>query len=87
MPTAAELAEIKAVSPIVQLIDERMNQKIRAQYTLNDELKFARIGLGALMGPSVYTFEPGEQDALLAFGAFVQGVRQWGRDQRAALGL
>ena len=41
--------------------------------------------VGAALG--AYAFEPGEQDALLAFGAHVESCRQWGREQRAALGL
>ena len=45
----------------------------------------ARIGVGVALG--AYQFQPGESDALLAFGAHVEGVRQWGRAQRAALGL
>lgn len=76
---------IKAASPHAQLIAERMETKIRAKYTLSDEQYFARIGVGAALG--LYAFEPGEQDELLAFGAFVEGVRQWGRDERAKLGL
>lgn len=82
----AELKEqIKAASPHVQLIYERTEQKIRAVYSINDEAKFARIGVGAALG--VYTFGPGEQDELMAFGAYVEAARQWGRDERALLGL
>ena len=33
------------------------------------------------------TFEPGEQESLLAFGDFVEACRATGREQRAALGL
>ena len=83
--TDALKAQIKAASPHVQLIYERTEQKIRAQYSVNDEAKFARIGVGAALG--AYTFGPGEQDELLAFGAYVEAARQWGRDQRGALGL
>jgi hypothetical protein len=35
----------------------------------------------------VYTFEPGEQAELLAFGAYVEQCRQWSRDEKAKLGL
>lgn len=85
--TDALREQIKAVSPHVALISERMIQKIRAQYTQDDEMYFARIGIGALMGPTVYTLQAGEQAALLAYGVFIEGIRQWGRDERAKLGL
>jgi len=78
-------AQIKAASPIVKLISARMLQKIRDAYSAEDEAYFARIGVGVALG--AYTFAPGEQEELLAFGAFVEGVRQWGRDERAKLGL
>ena len=76
---------IKAESPHCRLITERMEQRIRERYSLSDEQFFSRIGVGVALG--AYTFGAGEQDALLAFGAYVEGVRQWGRDERAKLGL
>jgi len=79
------VAKIKAASPHVQLIYERTEQKIRARYSISDEAKFARIGVGAALG--VYTFGTGEQDELLAFGSFVESARAWGRAERAKLGL
>jgi hypothetical protein len=78
-------AQIKATSPHCSLIAERMEMRIRARYSLSDEQYFARIGVGVALGS--YTFEPGEQDALIAFGAHVEAARQWGRDERAKLGL
>lgn len=77
--------QIKAASPHCALIAERMEARIRSKYSLSDEQYFARIGVGAALG--VYTFEPGEQDEMLAFGAWVESARQWGRDERAKLGL
>ncbi len=77
--------QIKAASPHCALIAERMEARIRSKYSLSDEQYFARIGVGAALG--VYTFEPGEQDELLAFGAYVEACRQWGCDERAKLGL
>lgn len=77
--------QIKAASPQVALIYERTEQKIRAVYSINDEAKFARIGVGAALG--VYAFGAGEQDELIAFGAFVEAAREWGRGERALLGL
>mgnify|MGYP003421246683 FL=1 len=76
---------IKAASPHCRLITERMEMRISSKYSLSDEQYFARIGVGAALG--AYTFAPGEQDELLAFGAYVEAARQWGRDERAKLGL
>lgn len=76
---------IKASSRACQLIAEEMQQRIRAQYSVEDEQYFARIGVGAALG--AYTFQPGEQEVLLGFGAFVEEVRQWGRERREELGL
>lgn len=67
------------------LIDERMRQKIREVYDLETELKYARIGVGAAMG--MYQPPQEEVSGMMAFGAHVEAVRQWGRDERAKLGL
>ena len=77
--------QIKAASRRCHLIAEEMQRSIRSVYSLDDEQYFARIGVGAALG--AYVFQPGEQDALLAFGAHVESVRQWGRTERAKLGL
>lgn len=83
--TDALKEQIKAASRPCQLIAEAMQQRIRAVYQVEEEAYFSRIGVGAALG--VYTFQPGEQDALLAFGAHVEGVRQWGRLEREKIGL
>lgn len=81
-----ELREaLKATSAHCALITQRIEEKIRARYTLNDEQYFARIASGAALG--IYALEPGEHDALVAFGEHVEACRQWGRDERAQLGL
>ena len=81
-----ELREaIKAASPHCALIHERMEAKIREKYSLSDEQYFSRISSGAALG--LYTFEAGESVALQAFGAYIESVRQWGREQRGQLGL
>lgn len=77
--------QIKSASPHCSLIAERMEMRIRARYSQSDEQYFARIGVGVALG--TYQFQPGEQDALLAFGAHVEGVRQWGRLEREKIGL
>ena len=83
--TDALKEQIKTASRPCQLISEAMQQRIRAAYSVEDEAYFARIGVGAALG--VYQFQPGEQDELLAFGAHVEGVRQWGRQERKKIGL
>ncbi len=84
-PDAATLTAIRAASPHCKLIDERMRDQIRSVYALEDELKYARIGVGASMG--MYTPTADELLAMAAFGQHVEAVRQWGRDERAKLGL
>lgn len=76
---------LKAESVHSQWIGERMVQKIRAVYSIDDEMFFARIGVGAATG--MYQPTPGELADMQAFGAHVESVRQWGRAERAKLGL
>lgn len=78
-------AQIKAASPHVALTYIRTQDLIRSKYSADDEAYYARIGVGVALG--AYTFEPGEQDELLAFGAFVETARTWGRAEREKLGL
>jgi hypothetical protein len=77
--------QIKLCSPHVKLISKNMIDKIRAVYSLDDEMYFARIGVGAATG--MYTPSSAEVLEMGAFGAFVEGVRDWGRAERAKLGL
>ena len=83
--TPALRAAIKAASPHCQLIAQRMVEKIRALYSIDDEMYFARIGVGAANG--MYTPTQDEMQVMTVFGEFVESIRQWGRDQRARLGL
>lgn len=78
-------ARILETSPHCRLISQRMVQQIRESYSIDDEMYFARIGVGAALG----MYQPGsdELQEMTAFGEFVEGVRQWGREQRAELGL
>ena len=84
-PTAELRAQLKAISPHCALIAERMVQKIRARYSIDDEMFFARIGVGAAAG--MYKPTPGELAEMQAFFEFVEAVRQWGRTERAKLRL
>lgn len=76
---------IKVASTHCQLINSRMIEKIRAMYSIDDEMYFARIGVGAATG--LYTPSTDEMQAMAVFGEFVESVRQWGRDERSKLGL
>lgn len=76
---------IKSVSPHCRLINERVIEAIRNAYSVDDEQYFSRIGIGAAL--NIYEFQDGERELLLRFGAYVEECRNWGRQQRAALGL
>ncbi len=65
-------AELKLASPHVRLINERVRQKIGARYSIPDELKMLRLA-------------PSPESA--AYNAFVEECREWGRVEKAALGL
>ncbi len=84
-PDAALLSRIKAESRPVQLIAQAMVEKIRASYSIDDEMFFARIGVGAATG--MYQPTPDEMQEMTVFGEFVESARQWGRAERAKLGL
>lgn len=82
--TVAQLKQ-ERYEQALKAIDSQIQSKIREKYALEDEQYFARIGVGVALG--VYEFQAGEREALLEFGAFVENVRQWGRDERAKLAL
>lgn len=77
--------QIKTASAHCELIAQRMQDKIRSNYSLEDEMYFARIGVGAANG--LYHPDGSEFQAMTVFGEFVESVRQWGRGERAKLGL
>ena len=77
--------QIKAASPHVKLIAQRMIDQIRASYSIDDEMYFARIGVGAASG--MYTPSTGELSEMTVFGEFCEAIRQWGRAERAKLGV
>lgn len=84
-PTPEILSQIKAASRPVQLISEEMIRRIRERYSLDDEMFFARIGVGAATG--MYQPTPAELAEMTEFGSFVESVRAWGREERARIGL
>ena len=77
--------QLKLVSRAYQLINIELQNKLRDKYSLNDEQYFARIGVGKALG--LYTFEPGEEEALKEFGLFVEKLRQEARLQKELIGL
>lgn len=86
MTVTSDLREqIKASSPHTQLISRRMIEQIRARYSVDDELFYARIMIGA--GAGLYELQAGEAEEVAAFKTHVETVREWGRAQRTALGL
>ena len=76
---------LKAETRPLQLISQRIIDKIRERYPIDEELYLARIGVGAATG--MYTPTPEEQQELQDFAVYVEDVRTWGRALRAELGL
>jgi hypothetical protein len=64
--------EIKEASLHVQLINNRVVEKIRQKYSLNDEIKMLRIS-------------PSEEST--AYDEYVESCREWGRTEKAKLGV
>jgi hypothetical protein len=65
-------AALKAASPHVRLINQRIVERIRERYTPDDEIKCLRLA------PSAETE---------AWNEWCEACRDWGRAQKAALGL
>jgi len=63
---------IKAESPHVQLINERVVVRIREVYSLNDEIKMIRLS-------------PSEEST--AYNEYVETCRAWGNTEKARLGV
>jgi hypothetical protein len=64
--------QISAASPHVRLIRQKVSEKIAEQYSMGDEIKLLRTAPSA-------EFE--------AYNEYAESCREWGREQRAALGL
>jgi len=77
--------QIKSASPHVQLIERRKLDMIRAKYSAEDEMYFARISVGAISG--VYTLLPHEPALIAQYQADIESIRQWGWAEKAKLGL
>jgi hypothetical protein len=77
--------QIREASPHVRLINTRMQDRIRARYSAEDEMKFSRIGTGQALG--MYKMSDAEKAALVAFGTYLEEQRQWAKAERAKLGV
>lgn len=77
--------QIKSISPHVQLIEQRKLDMIRAKYSAEDEMYFARISVGAITG--AYTMRPDEPALIAQYQADIEAIRQWGWAEKAKLGL
>lgn len=69
----------------LQMIAEAVVQRIRERYPLDEELFLNRIATGVANG--LYVYQDGEEAEVIAFGVWAEDCRQWGRQQRAELGL
>ena len=70
--TARLVVDLKAASPHVRLINERVRARIAERYSMADEIKMLRLA------PSVES---------AAYNAYVELCREWGADQKVALGV
>ena len=77
--------QILGTSPHCRLIAERVIERIRERYLLDEELFLNRIATGVANG--MYEYQDGEEAEVIAFGVWAEECRQWGRQQRATLGL
>jgi hypothetical protein len=78
-------AAIREASPHVHLINTHMQDRIRARYSAEDEMKFSRIGTGQALG--MYKMTDAEKLALVEFGTYLEECRQWAKSERSKLGV
>ena len=64
--------QVKASSPAVATINAQIRAKIKERYSIEDEIKMLRLA-------------PSQETA--AWNDYVEDCRQWGRDEKAKLGL
>ena len=83
--TAELKAEIKALSPHVQLSYSRLQDRIRTKYSIEDEQYFTRISVGALSG--TYTMQDDEPALIAGYQSWVEESREIARCERVSLGL
>jgi len=83
--TPALRDSLKVASPHCQLALERFVLAIRARHSLDDELYYARIATGTLLG--TYTLQEGEVALLAAYQSDVENARMVLQEHYAQLGL
>ena len=89
MLAIASLCSGAVTLDLAQVFNALTGSAPRAVTMVVTEWRLPRVAMAMLVGAAlgVDIFQPGEQDALLAFGAHVEGVRQWGRLEREKIGL
>jgi len=83
--TDDDLPIIKANSPQYRLINKRVVERLRQQFSADDEFKLNRIATGHLLGR--YTPTADEMAEIEAFDAAAIKARDWGRTEKAKIGL
>ncbi len=71
-PTKEELTSIRKESPHVQLINERVINKIRDRYSVDDELK---------------EIKNSSSESFREYSIYTEECRAWGREQKETLGV
>lgn len=64
---------LKESSPHCQIARDQFIERVRERYSIDDELYFARIATGKLMG--VYEFKTGETDELVLYQQHIEHAR------------
>lgn len=77
--------EIKTLCPHVQLSYQRLQDRIRSRYSVEDEQAYTRFSIGALSG--TYEMRPHEPAEIAEYQAWVEDAREIARLERVALGL
>lgn len=77
--------QLKLINPWCKLVAQQIRAKIREKYDSEDEMYLTRISVSVLAG--MYTYLPGEAEAVVEYGQYIESIRQWGRDERAKVGL
>jgi hypothetical protein len=83
--TAELRDQIKQASSHCQLARERFVAAIRARHSLDDELYYARIATGSMLGS--YTLQPGEAELLAGYQTDVETARATLHERYAELGV
>lgn len=78
-------ARLKQASPRYRAVADDIQHRIRQRYSAEDEAAFARLGTAAALG--LHELTEKEKQEFKAYNDYVEEVRQWGRELRAALGL